>query len=62
MKIPLVKLNDIKQSTEVINHPVLAKIIMNYLNKDINFDKSSMYFLIFLMLLAEGDYKKWNES
>jgi len=48
MKIPLVKLNDIKQGTKVINHAVLAKINMNYLNKDINFDKSSMHFLFFL--------------
>lgn len=57
MKIPLVKLNDIKQGTEVINHAVLAKININYLNKDINFDK-----LVFPVLFAEGDYKKLNEN
>ena len=54
MKIPLVKLHDIKQDTEVINHAVIAKINMNYLSKDINFDKSSMSFLYFLCCLLKG--------
>lgn len=57
MEIPLVKLNDIKQGTEVINHAVLAKINMNYLNKDINFDKNGMYFLFFLCCLLKGTIK-----